>query len=146
MNNELEILLIEDNEGDVLLTREAFRTAGFSREITVLRDGASAISYLKKEDIYSGVVTPDIILLDINLPKIDGREVLSFIKNDYHLKKIPVIILTTSDSEMDSNYAYENHANCYLIKPIGLSRFLEAIDLLCKFWFTAVQLPAKDSK
>lgn len=141
MTREIHILLIEDNEGDIVLTIEALKEARLSNTIDVVRDGEQAMLYLKKEGPYAAVITPDLILLDINLPKIDGKEVLANIKKDDALKIIPVVMLTTSDSEKDIFESYNNHANCYITKPVGFQSFIEVIHTLKDFWISIVQLP-----
>jgi CheY-like chemotaxis protein len=141
MKKEIHILLIEDNEGDIVLTIEALKEARINNTIDVVRDGEKAMSFLKKEGEFSAATTPDLILLDINLPKIDGKEVLANIKNDERLKVIPVVMLTTSDSEKDIFESYHNHANCYITKPVGFQSFIEVIHTIKDFWITIVQLP-----
>jgi len=141
MKKELHILLIEDNEGDILLTLEALKEARVSNQVDVVKDGEQAIQYLEKTGTFKTAHTPGLILLDINLPKIDGIEVLTYIKNDDHLKIIPVVILTTSDSEKDILQSYSNHANCYITKPVGFQNFMEVIYTLKDFWISIVQLP-----
>lgn len=141
MSKEIHILLIEDNEGDIVLTIEALKEARLNNTIDVMRDGEKALQFLRKEGEYSNAATPDLILLDINLPKIDGKEVLANIKNDEQLKIIPVVMLTTSDSEKDIFESYHSHANCYITKPLGFQRFIEVIHTIKEFWITIVQLP-----
>jgi two-component system, chemotaxis family, response regulator Rcp1 len=140
---DLEILLVEDNEGDIRLTIEAFKEAKIRNQIKVVRDGEEALDYLRKQGKYAGVPSPDIILLDINLPKIDGKEVLSTMKSDPLLKTIPVIMLTTSSADSDIQESYENHANCYVIKPVDLNKFMEVIRSIEDYWVSIVKLPAK---
>jgi two-component system, chemotaxis family, response regulator Rcp1 len=141
MRKEIHILLIEDNEGDIVLTIEALKEARISNTIDVVRDGEKAMKFLYKEGEFSNAATPDLILLDINLPKIDGKEVLANIKNSDKLKVIPVVMLTTSDSEKDIFESYHNHANCYITKPVGFQSFIEVIHTIKEFWITIVQLP-----
>jgi two-component system, chemotaxis family, response regulator Rcp1 len=141
MKKEIHILLIEDNEGDIVLTIEALKEARISNTIDVVRDGEKAMQFLKKEGEFRNATTPDLILLDINLPKIDGKEVLANIKNSDVLKVIPVVMLTTSDSEKDIFESYHNHANCYITKPVGFQSFIEVIHTIKEFWITIVQLP-----
>jgi two-component system, chemotaxis family, response regulator Rcp1 len=141
MNRELHILLIEDNEGDILLTLEALKEARVSNIVDVVRDGEQAIQYLEKTGAFKTVQSPGLILLDINLPKIDGIEVLTHIKNDDQLMIIPVVMLTTSDSEKDILQSYSNHANCYITKPVGFESFMEVIYTIRDFWISIVQLP-----
>ena len=140
---DLEILLVEDNEGDIRLTIEAFKEAKIRNHIRVVRDGEEALAYLKKEASYADVQTPDIILLDINLPKIDGKEVLHELKNDPIFKSIPIIMLTTSSSESDVQESYLNHANSYVIKPVDLSKFMEVIRSIEEYWISIVKLPSR---
>lgn len=144
MTREIHILLIEDNEGDIVLTLEALKEARVNNTIDVVRDGEQAMQYLNKEGEFRNSVTPDLILLDINLPKIDGKEVLSNIKKDEILRIIPVVMLTTSDSEKDIFESYNNHANCYITKPVGFQSFIEVIHTLKDFWISIVQLPKKN--
>lgn len=146
MKNKVKILLIDDNEGDILLTNEAFKEANFDSQLIALKDGQQAIKYLKKEAEFQNRLTPDIILLDLNIPKINGLDVLDFIKSDRYLKVIPVIILTTSNSQNDILKSYERHANCYLTKPVNFSNFSMLIQLVTKFWLTAVELPKSDNR
>ncbi len=141
MKKEIHILLVEDNEGDIVLTLEAFREARIHNYVDVVRDGELALRFLKKENEFKSAGTPDLILLDINLPKIDGKEVLTFIKNDEKLKTIPVVMLTTSDSEKDIMESYLLHANCYITKPVGFENFMRVIMTIKEFWISIVQLP-----
>jgi len=140
---DLEILLVEDNEGDIRLTIEAFTEAKIRNQIRVVRDGEQALAYLKKETPYTNVLTPDIILLDINLPKVDGKEVLHVMKNDLLLKSIPVIMLTTSSADSDVQESYANHANSYVIKPVDLNKFMEVIRSIEEYWISIVKLPSR---
>jgi two-component system, chemotaxis family, response regulator Rcp1 len=144
MNKEVNILLVEDNPGDILLTLEAFKEVKLKNSIVVVQDGEEALRLLSKEGQYKDAITPDIILLDINLPKVDGKEVLAAIKNDERLKTIPVVMLTTSDSEKDIAESYVNHANCFITKPVDFVKFIEVIKVLENFWITIVQLPPKN--
>jgi chemotaxis family two-component system response regulator Rcp1 len=141
MLKEVRILLVEDNEGDIVLTMEALKEAKIRNNIDVVRDGEQALQFLKKEGAYKEAESPDIIFLDINLPKIDGTEILSMIKNDDLLKVIPVIMLTTSDAERDIMKSYYNHANCYITKPVDLDKFMEVIQTIKNFWISIVKLP-----
>ena len=145
MNQDVNILLVEDNEGDILLTLEALREAKVTNMVSVVKDGQEALRYLRKEGPFKDVSTPDIVLLDINLPKIDGKEVLSVIKNNERLKTIPVVMLTTSDSEIDICESYQSHANCYITKPVDFNKFMDVIHIIRDFWINIVQLP-KTSK
>ena len=138
---DTKILLVEDNEGDILLTMEAFRQASITNHIEVVRDGETAIQYLDKKDQYAGAATPDLIFLDINLPKVDGKEVLQHVKNSRQLARIPVIMLTTSDSQDDIEECYSKGVNCYITKPSDLRIFFDIIMHIRDFWIMTVQLP-----
>lgn len=140
---EIHILLVEDNEGDIVLTKEAFEEAKIKNSISVVRDGWEAIQFLEKNEGYEEEDEPDLVLLDINLPKVNGHKVLKHIKNHPDLKHIPVIMLTTSSDETDVIKAYENHSNCYITKPVDISNFLDVISSIESFWISIVQLPAK---
>jgi chemotaxis family two-component system response regulator Rcp1 len=137
----IEILLVEDNPGDVRLTKEALKDGKIANNLSVVKDGAEAMLYLRKEDGYANAISPDLILLDLNLPKKNGQEVLVAIKSDKNLKFIPVIILTSSKMEDDILETYENQANCYIVKPVDLKQFLEVVKSIEDFWFTVVKLP-----
>lgn len=143
--SEIHILLVEDNEGDIVLTLEALKEAKLKNQISVVRDGEEALQFLYKEGKYERQDSPQLILLDINLPKIDGKEVLHRIKSDPDLKKIPVVILTTSSSEKDILEAYNNYANCYITKPVDLDKFIDVIHTVEDFWISIVQLPNRKS-
>ncbi len=137
---EVHILLVEDNEGDIVLTLDAFAESRIKTRISVVRNGQEAMDFLYKKNIYADVERPDLILLDINIPIHNGHEVLSDIKSDPDLKKIPVIILTTSSNPNDINKAYENYTNCYITKPIEIEDFLKAILKIEEFWLTLCKL------
>lgn len=137
------VLLIEDNEGDILLTTEALEERDMADKITVLRDGKLAIEYLENKAFIEPKSLPDIILLDVNLPKINGHQVLHFIKESLQLKQIPVIMLTTSSAEQDIMESYKNHANCYITKPIDVDDFNRAMESIENFWIQTVTLPNK---
>ncbi len=137
----IEILLVEDNPGDVRLTLEALKEAKIRNKVNVLTDGEQAVDYLKRKNGFENRPLPDIILLDLNLPKLSGREVLTIIKNDDNLKHIPIIVLTTSKSEEDILNSYLHHANCYITKPVDFEQFSEIIKKLEDFWFTIVKIP-----
>lgn len=141
---EIDILLVEDNEGDIVLTMEALDDARILNKVYVKRDGAEALDFLYSMIDNNTSELPDLILLDINLPKIDGKEVLHKIKTHPTLKKIPVVMLTTSSSEVDILESYNNHANCYIIKPVDLNKFFNIVKAIENFWVTIVKLPAKD--
>jgi two-component system, chemotaxis family, response regulator Rcp1 len=136
-----EILLIEDNPADVVLIQEAFKEARIGNRIAVAADGEEALQYLRGESSFAQSVRPDLILLDLHLPKRSGREVLAEIKNDPELAEIPVIILTTSSEDEDIHQAYRLHANCYLTKPVDIDSFLELVRGIDEFWLTLVKLP-----
>jgi chemotaxis family two-component system response regulator Rcp1 len=137
----IEILLVEDNPGDVRLTREAMKEGDVLNHMEVVGDGVEAMAYLRQEGLYAGKPRPDFILLDLNLPRKDGREVLEEIKADPNLKRIPVMVMTTSEAEQDIQRVYELHANCYITKPVDLEHFLDAIKTIKEFWFRVARLP-----
>lgn len=137
----VRILLIEDNEGDIFLTREAFEDSKLTNEIDVVRNGKEALGFLLKRKGFENAVQPDLILLDINMPIKSGHEVLAEVKSDDVLKHIPVIVLTTSSSANDVNKAYHNYANCYIKKPVNMDEFIKAILGIEQFWFNIVSLP-----
>jgi len=137
----VNILLIEDNPGDIRLTKEAFKETGMTVNLSVVTDGVEALQYLKQEDEYAQAIVPDLILLDLNLPKKDGREVLEIIKKDEKLMCIPVVVLTTSGAEQDISNSYRLHANCYLNKPIEFDKFFDLIQKVEDFWLSTTVLP-----
>jgi two-component system, chemotaxis family, response regulator Rcp1 len=137
----IEVLLVEDSPGDVRLTQEAFRDANPSIRLHLATDGVEAMAFLKHEGIHARAPRPDLILLDLNLPKMDGREVLAHIKDDASLKTIPTVILTTSDAEADIVKSYQLQANCYLSKPVQLDAFESLVGSINDFWLTKVKLP-----
>jgi CheY-like chemotaxis protein len=139
----VEVLLVEDSPGDVRLTQEAFRETNRSINLHVAVDGVEAMAFLHKEGEYANAPRPDFILLDLNIPKMDGREVLANIKNDDRLKTIPTIILTTSEAEADIIKSYQLQANCYLNKPVQLEEFESVVKSINDFWLTKVRLPQK---
>ncbi len=139
----VEILLVEDNMGDVRLTQEAFKDSKVLNNINFVRDGVEAMEYLKREGKYKDALRPDIILLDLDLPKKDGREVLRDIKQDENFKRIPVIILTVSKANDDVMKTYALHANCFITKPISVDRFFSVVKTIEDFWLTIVKLPSK---
>lgn len=140
----VEILLVEDNPADALLMEEALREGAIASNLRVITNGDDALDFLYRKGRYQGSPRPDLIVLDLNLPKKDGREVLAVIKNDEDLKRIPVVIITTSNSEEDVNRSYELHANCFITKPVRLQRFFDVVKDMEHFWFTIVKLPPKD--
>lgn len=139
----IHILLVEDNEGDILLTKEAFEDAKIVTDLCVVRDGIEAIDFLTMQGKYQTAPSIDIVLLDINLPKKNGHEVLKRIKEDDNLKHIPVIMLTTSSSQKDIDLSYSNHANCFITKPIDIHSFLKVITTLENYWISIASLPTK---
>jgi len=139
------ILLVEDNAADVLLTEEAFREAKVLNRLSVVRDGVDAMDFLRHRGQYSMAPRPDLILLDLNLPRKNGRAVLAEVKADPLLRRIPVVILTTSAAEDDVLKSYDLHANCYITKPIALAKFLKVFRLIEDFWLTIVELPDEES-
>lgn len=140
----VHILLVEDNEGDILLTTEALEEVKLANTVSIARDGEAAIKFLNKEAPYQNEEEPDLILLDINLPKVNGQEVLKYIKSSDHLKHIPVIVLTTSSSYKDVTSSYRNYANCYIVKPVEIDAFIKAIGQIENFWISIVKLPNKN--
>ncbi len=140
------ILLVEDNEGDIFLTTDAFSESKWVSKISVVRDGKSALDFLEKLGDYNNVIQPDLVLLDINLPKKNGHEVLKHIKQSAGLKHIPVIMLTTSSSSQDVQQCYHQHANCYITKPVEMEDFSMAIASIEQFWFGTVKLPANKDR
>ena len=141
MNRGIEILLVEDNPGDVRLTEEALKEGKILNSLNVVADGVEAMAFLRREGKYSDAPRPELILLDLNLPKKDGREVLAEIKKDQELKSIPVVILTSSAAEQDIVKSYNLHANCYVTKPVDLDQFIHVVKSIEQFWLTVVQLP-----
>lgn len=137
----IEILLVEDNPGDVRLTIDAFKEGKVSNNFSVVEDGIEAMAYLRKEGKYVNAKRPDMILLDLNLPRKDGREVLVEVKNDEKLKRIPIIVLTTSKADEDIIKSYNYHANCYISKPVDLNEFLRVVKTIEDFWLSVVKLP-----
>ncbi len=140
----VDILLVEDNPGDVRLTKEALRDAKVLNEIYVAKDGVEAMDFLCHKGSYKNVPFPDLILLDLNLPRKDGREVLADVKKDEKLKHIPVVVLTSSKADEDIIRSYNLHANAYVTKPVDLTQFVQIIHALEEFWFTVVKLPPKE--
>jgi chemotaxis family two-component system response regulator Rcp1 len=138
---EIEILLVEDSPGDVRLTVEALKEAKVHNRLSVVRDGVEAMEFLQKKEPFKSVIRPDLILLDLNLPRKDGREVLAEIKSDPKLRQIPVVVLTTSRAEEDVLRAYDLHANCYITKPVDFEQFMSVVKSIEDFWLTVVKLP-----
>jgi len=139
----IEILLVEDNPGDARLTIEAMREAKMRNRMHVVEDGVEAMAFLRRQGRYGEAPRPDLILLDLNLPRKDGREVLAEVKADPALKRIPVVILTTSRAEEDVLRAYDLHANCYVTKPVDLAQFMKIVSQIDEFWVKVVTLPGK---
>jgi CheY-like chemotaxis protein len=142
----VEVLLVEDNPGDVRLMTEALRDGKLLINVNVVKDGVEALAFLHREGGYSAAVRPDLILLDLDLPRKDGREVLAEIKEYPDLRRIPVLVLTTSEAEQDILKTYDLHANCYINKPVDLEQFMNVVRLIEDFWFTVVKLPSALSK
>jgi CheY-like chemotaxis protein len=144
-NGCIQVLLVEDNPGDVRLTKEALKEGKLLNQLTVVGDGVEALSLLRKEGIYTDAPQPELILLDLNLPKKDGREVLAEIKADPNLRRIPVVVLTTSSSEEDILKIYDLHANCYITKPVDLEQFMGVVKSIEDFWVSVVKLPSHEA-
>ncbi|MCX5684417.1 MAG: response regulator [Planctomycetota bacterium] len=141
----VEILLVEDSPGDVRLTMEALKEAKVLNNLSVAGDGVEAMAFLRREGPHAKAPRPDVVLLDLNLPKKDGREVLAEIKADPNLRRIPIVVLTTSRAEEDIIRAYDLHANCYITKPVDFKQFLEVVQSIENFWLTVVKLPHNGS-
>ena len=139
----IEVLLVEDDPGDVLMTREAFEEHGIGNRLHVVPDGVEALAYVRREEPYPHAVRPDLILLDLNLPRRDGREVLGEIKNDESLRHIPVVVLTTSQLDEDILRSYQLHANAYVTKPVDFDRFIKAVRQIDEFFVSVVRLPPR---
>ena len=142
-NGPIEILLVEDNEGDARLALEALKEGKVRNNLHHVKDGVEAIAFLNQQGEYADVPLPDLILLDLNLPRKDGREVLAEIKEDPNLRHIPVVVLTTSQAEQDLVETYDLHANAFVTKPLDLERFIEVVQAIEQFWFTIVKLPPR---
>ena len=136
----MEVLLVEDNPGDVRLTLEAFKEGKIRNHLSVVNDGVDALTFLRREGPYTNAPQPDLILLDLNLPKKDGRDVLAEIKGEEHLKRIPVVVLTTSNAEKDILETYNLHASCYITKPVDFPQFVTVVKLIEDFWFAIIKL------
>jgi CheY-like chemotaxis protein len=139
----IEVLLVEDDPGDVLMTQEAFKDYKIANNLSVVTNGEDAIAYLRKQGRFAGVCTPDLVLLDLNLPRRDGREVLREVKADPELRRIPVVVLTTSDAEDDVLVSYDLHANAYVRKPVDFEQFVAAVRAIDDFFITVVRLPTR---
>lgn len=142
LGRSAEILLVEDNPADVRLTREAFKEHRVRNNLSIVEDGVEALAFLRREGPHAGAPRPDLILLDLNLPRMDGRELLERIKADPVLRRIPVIVLTTSKAEEDVLRSYDLHANCYITKPVDLAKFMAVVKDIEGFWLTIVTLPS----
>jgi len=139
--NAIEILLVDDNEGDVRLAVETLRDSKIHNHVNIARDGVEAMAYLRKEGEFANAIRPDLIFLDLNMPRKDGREVLEEVKSDSELKRIPIVILTISQAEQDILKSYNLHANCFITKPVDLQQFVKVVQTIEEFWFTIVKLP-----
>lgn len=139
----IDVLLVEDDPGDVLMTREAFEDNKVANRLQVVSDGVSALAFLRKEGEHADAPTPDLVLLDLNLPRMDGREVLEAMKNDDALRSIPVVVLTTSEAEEDVVRSYSLHANAYVTKPVDFERFIEVVRQIDEFFVEVVRLPQR---
>jgi CheY-like chemotaxis protein len=139
----INVLLVEDDPGDVLITKEAFAENKVRNQLSVVNDGVNALQFLRREGGYADAPRPDLILLDLNLPRMDGHEVLAKIKSDSDLQRIPVVVLTTSDAEEDVLRSYDLHANAYVTKPVDFERFLRVVRQIDDFFVTVVKLPAQ---
>jgi CheY-like chemotaxis protein len=137
----MEILLVEDNPGDVLLTREALQEGKVSNNLHCVRDGIEALAFLNRKNPFADAPRPDVIFLDLNLPRKNGYEVLSIIKSDSNLRRIPVVILTSSKAEKDVLYSYDQHANCFITKPVDLEKFMSVVQTIDHFWVKIATLP-----
>lgn len=140
-NQEIDILLVEDNPADIRLTQEAFKETRLRCKLHVARDGAEALDFLRQNGRFATAPRPDMILLDLNLPKKDGREVLAEVKNSPQFKSIPIVVLTTSSATEDVRHTYNHHANCFITKPDGLDEFVDVVKKVEEFWLTIARLP-----
>jgi len=137
----IDILLVDDDEGDVLLTQKALKSGKLYNSLNIAKDGIEAMAYLRREGRFKDAARPDLILLDLNMPRKDGKETLAEIKNDPNLRSIPVVVLTTSDADKDVLQSYELHANCFVTKPVDIDQFTNVVKSLKEFWFCVVKLP-----
>ncbi len=140
----IEILLVEDNPGDARLAIEALKDGRVCNNLHHVKDGVEAMAFMRREGAYASAPRPDLILLDLNLPRKDGREVLSEIKEDLELRLVPVVVMTTSAAERDLSRSYDLHANAYIVKPMDLDQFIEVVQAIEEFWFTIVKLPQRN--
>lgn len=141
----IEILLVDDSATDVLLAREALESAKLSNNLHVVKDGVEAMAFLRREGKYAGMPRPDLMLLDLNMPRKDGREVLAEVKADENLRRLPIVVLTTSQDQEDVLKAYDLYANCYISKPVDFDKFADVVQAIDSFWFSIVTLPAGDN-
>jgi CheY-like chemotaxis protein len=139
----IQVLLVEDDPGDVLMTREAFEDSKVPTALHVVNDGAEALAFLRREGEFADAPTPDLVLLDLNLPRVDGREVLAAVKADDELRQIPIVVLTTSEAEEDVLRSYALHANAYVTKPVDFDRFIEVVRKIDDFFASVVRLPGR---
>lgn len=144
LSRPIELLLVEDNPGDVRLTKEALKDGKVLNNLSVVSDGVEALAFLRREGEYGEAPRPDMVLLDLNLPRKDGREVLEEVKTDPDLKRIPVVVLTTSKAEQDIMKSYELHANCFITKPVDFNKFMDVVKAIEAFWLTIVKLPPNE--
>lgn len=144
IHEQVNILIVEDNPGDARLIKEVLNGNKIYNKLHMVKDGVEAMNFLRKQEEYAAAPRPDLILLDLNLPKKDGREVLAEIKDDENLKRIPVVIMTTSQAEEDVIKSYSLHANCYITKPLDFNQFIKVVQSIEEFWFTLVKLPPKE--
>jgi CheY-like chemotaxis protein len=143
MSEPIEVLLVEDDPGDVLMTQEAFKDYKIANNLSVVTNGEDAVAYLRKQGRFADAPTPDLVLLDLNLPRRDGREVLRDVKSDPELRRVPVVVLTTSDAEEDVLASYDLHANAYVRKPVDFEQFVAAVRAIDEFFITVVRLPTR---
>jgi CheY-like chemotaxis protein len=141
MGQKFKVLMVEDDDGDARLTREAIRDSKIDLELEVVGDGVEALAYLRAQGVYAGKRRPDLVLLDLNLPRMGGQEVLQAMRADAELKHVPVVVLTTSEAEEDLAASYAHGANCYVTKPVGFEQFSKVVKSISSFWFTIVRLP-----
>jgi two-component system, chemotaxis family, response regulator Rcp1 len=140
-HDAIDILLVEDSAGDIRLTQEALKEGGLPHRLHVVRDGVDALSFLRREDDFGAAPRPGIVLLDLNLPRLDGHQVLRTMKGDEHLRRLPVIVLSTSAADDDVVRAYDQHAACYIVKPTDFGRFMDVVKTIEDFWLSVVRLP-----
>jgi CheY-like chemotaxis protein len=143
MGEPIEILMVDDSMGDIRLAQEALKEARVRNRLSVVHDGEEAMAFLRRQDGFADAPRPDLVLLDLNMPRMDGRQVLAEIKGDPALRSIPVVVLTTSEAEADIVKAYDLHANAYITKPVDLEAFLDAVKVVEEFWLTVVRLPGR---